>query len=376
MTNLDLATPLLPLPAEIASRFVAQVNGLRMHVLEAGDPAAPCIVLLHGFPELAFSWREVMPTLAGAGFYVVAPDQRGFGRTTGADTRYDADLTAFRQINLVTDVLALVSAMGVRRVAALVGHDFGSVVAAWAALIRPDVFERVVLMSAPFGGAPGLAAVGTGAADLDSALAALTPPRRHYTHFFGLPNANADMLGAPQGLAAFLRGYFHVKSGDFAGNDPFPLGAATPQAFAALPSYYVMPREAGMAEVVAATMPPQSQINACRWMTDEDLAIYAADFARTGFQGGLNWYRAAADPALRVFSGRAIEVPAAFIAGARDWGVRQSPGSFEAMTDQACARLLVSELIPSAGHWVQQEAGGQVSCHILDFLRECGAATD
>jgi pimeloyl-ACP methyl ester carboxylesterase len=179
----DAIAPLapLPLPGDIRSRFVDEVNGLRMHVLEAGDPADPAIVLLHGFPELAFSWRAVMPVLAAAGYYVVAPDQRGFGRTTGWDDRYDADLGSFRQLNLVTDLLALLSAMKIARIATLVGHDFGSVVAAWAALIRPDVFAAVVLMSAPFAGPPAIAARASTAGNLDAALAALDPPRRHYT---------------------------------------------------------------------------------------------------------------------------------------------------------------------------------------------------
>src|SRR4249919_2992838 len=144
--------PALPLPTAIRSRVVDGVNGLGMHFLEAGDPARPCLLLLHGFPELAFSWRAVMPALAEAGYYVVAPDQRGFGRTSGWDDRYDGDLASFRQLNLATDLLALLAALGIPRVEALVGHDFGSVVAAWAALIRPDVFGSVVLMSAPFAG--------------------------------------------------------------------------------------------------------------------------------------------------------------------------------------------------------------------------------
>ena len=353
--------PPLPLPPDIRTRFVDQVSGLRMHVLEAGDPASPAIVLLHGFPELAFSWRAVMPALAAAGYYVIAPDQRGFGRTTGWDDRYEADLTPFRQMGLVTDVLALLSALNITRVAALVGHDFGSVTAAWAALIRPDVFPAVVLMSAPFAGPPSISARAAAPGDFDAALAGLDPPRRHYTHFFGLPHANADMLDPPQGLSAFLRGYFHVKSGDFAGNAPVSLGVSSPEAFGRLPTYYVMRREQGMAETVAATAPTPSEVQSCRWLSEEDLAVYAAEFGRTGFQGGLNWYRAAADPTLRLFSGQQIDVPAAFIAGARDWGVRQSPGAFEAMSARACSRLTMCELIPGAGHWVQQEASKSVS---------------
>ncbi len=369
------ALPPLPLPAGIRSRRVRQANGLEMQVLEAGRPDDPCIVLLHGFPELAYSWRAVMPALAGAGFHVVAPDQRGFGRTTGWDDRYDGDLASFRQLNLVTDLLALLAAMSIPRVAALVGHDFGSVVAAWAALIRPDVFPAVVLMSAPFAGPPALVVREAPAFDLDQALAGLSPPRRHYTRFFGTPGANADMRDAPQGLAAFLRAYFHAKSGDFAANAPFPLGAPSPEAFSRLPAYYVMQRDKGMAETVTAMAPSPAEALACRCLTEEDLAVYTQEFARTGFQGGLNWYRMAADPALRLFSGRTIDVPAAFIAGARDWGVYQSPGAFEAMATRACRRFTASTLIPGAGHWVQQEAPEATSSAILAFVAASSPAT-
>ena len=114
------------------------------------------MLLLHGFPELAFSWRKVMPVLAEAGYHVIAPDQRGYGRTTGWDPDYDGDLASFRLPNLVRDALGLVSAFGYRSVDAVIGHDFGSSVAAWCALIRPDVFRSVVMMSAPFGGPPSL----------------------------------------------------------------------------------------------------------------------------------------------------------------------------------------------------------------------------
>ncbi|MEE8501703.1 MAG: alpha/beta fold hydrolase, partial [Kiloniellales bacterium] len=144
------------LPAGMRSRFVPGVNGLRMHILEAGfEPLGrPCVLLLHGFPELAYSWRKIMVPLAAAGFHVVAPDQRGYGRTTGWDPDYDGDLASFHILNLVRDVLALVSALGYRSVAGVVGHDFGSPVAAYCALIRPDVFGSVALMSAPFDGPP------------------------------------------------------------------------------------------------------------------------------------------------------------------------------------------------------------------------------
>ena len=144
------------LPAGVRSRFVEGVNGLRMHVLEAGEPGRPMLLLLHGFPELAYSWRKVIGPLAGLGYYVVAPDQRGYGRTTGWDADFDGDLFSYRKLNLVRDALALVNALGYREVEAVIGHDFGSTVAGWAAVVRPDVFRRAVMMSASFSGAPQL----------------------------------------------------------------------------------------------------------------------------------------------------------------------------------------------------------------------------
>ncbi|MGB7035336.1 MAG: alpha/beta fold hydrolase, partial [Xanthobacteraceae bacterium] len=124
------------LPSGIRSRMIADVNGLTAHILEAGYETSgrPALLLLHGFPELAYSWRKVMLPLASAGYCVIAPDQRGYGRTTGWDGSYDADPDPFRMLNMVRDATALVFALGYRDVAAVIGHDAGSPVAAWSAL--------------------------------------------------------------------------------------------------------------------------------------------------------------------------------------------------------------------------------------------------
>jgi pimeloyl-ACP methyl ester carboxylesterase len=129
-----------------------------MHVLEAGsgNDGRPCVVLRHGFPELGYSWRKVMPALASAGFHVVAPDLRGYGRTSGGGLAYDDDASDFLFLNEVRDILGLVFGIGYRSVAALVGHDWGSPIAARCALVRQDVFRSVVLMSGPFAGPPAL----------------------------------------------------------------------------------------------------------------------------------------------------------------------------------------------------------------------------
>ncbi len=375
------------LPEGIRSGIVEGVNGLRMHVLEAGfdPPGRPRLLLLHGFPELAYSWRKVMGPLAAAGFHVIAPDQRGYGRTTGWDPDYDGDLASFRILNLVRDVVALLSALGHRSVAAVVGHDFGSPVAAYCALARPDVFPAVALMSAPFKGPPafpfgGAARDGAGdladdaptATDIDAALAALPRPRKHYQRHYGTRGADAEMRDCPQGLAGFLRAYFHCKSGDWAGNRPFRLRDWSAEELAQMPGYYIMDLEAGMAETVAAYAPSDQEVAACGWLTEAELQVYAQEFARTGFQGGLQWYRCIFDAGqlqeLRLYSGRSIEVPACFIAGASDWGVYQQPGALEAMREVACSRMRGVDLVPGAGHWVQQERPAAVAELLLRFL--------
>ena len=190
------------------SRIVDEVNGLRMHVLEAGTPGRPCVLLLHGFPELSYSWRKVMPALAEAGFHVLAPDQRGYGRTTGWDNRYDGDLASFRMLNLVDDAVSLLSNLKIRH-AHVVGHDFGSPVAAYAALTRPDVFRSVTLMSAPFGGPPS----SLPSSEIHQDLAKLG--RKHYQWYYSTREADADMHDCRQGIADFLRAYYHFKSADW-----------------------------------------------------------------------------------------------------------------------------------------------------------------
>src|ERR1700680_1109540 len=221
--NLDPIDPTV-LPSAIRSRFVENINGLSMHVLEAGfeTKGRPCLLLLHGFPELGFSWRKVMPALAEAGYHVIAPDQRGYGRTTGWDANYDGDPASFRLLNLVRDALGLVSAFGYRSINAVVGHDFGSFVAAWCALVRPDVFRSVALMSAPFAGPPPLpfdTADRPLSAKLEDPvhreLAALPRPRKHYQWYYSTREANADMHRAAQGVHDFLRAYYHHKSADW-----------------------------------------------------------------------------------------------------------------------------------------------------------------
>ncbi|RZN32473.1 alpha/beta hydrolase [Bradyrhizobium sp. Leo121] len=374
--------PDIPLPSGIRSRYVDDINGLRMHVLEAGfeTKGRPCLLLLHGFPELAFSWRKVMPVLAEAGYHVIAPDQRGYGRTTGWDGDYDGDLASFRLTNLVRDSLGLVSAFGYKSVDAVIGHDFGSSVAAWCALIRPDVFRAVTMMSAPFGGPPSLP-FNTADAPAKPAvedpvhreLAALPRPRKNYQWYYSTREANPDMHRAPQGVHDFLRAYYHHKSADWKGNKPYPLASWSAGELAKLPTYYIMDLAEGMAATVAKEMPSAAEIAANQWLPDHELAFYSAEYERNGFQGGLQWYRCGTSgafvPELQTWSGRTIDVPSCFISGKQDWGTYQRPGVFEAMQSKACSKMIGCHLVDGAGHWVQQEQPAEVSRLLLAFLR-------
>ena len=261
------------LPAGIRARFVSGINGLRMHILEAGSaaPGRPVVLLLHGFPELAYSWRKIMPTLAAAGFHVVAPDQRWYGRTTGWSANYDDDLRPFRLLNAVRDALGLVAALGYRSVASVVGHDFGASIAAWCALVRPDVFQSVTLMSAPFPGPPDLPfdterhpPEVPASPTIHEALAALPRPRKHYQWWYSTRSANAQMWHCRQGVHDFLRAYFHHKSADWKDNRPHRLAAWSAEELAKMPTYYIMDLADDMPTAVAKEMPSPQEIAACR----------------------------------------------------------------------------------------------------------------
>jgi pimeloyl-ACP methyl ester carboxylesterase len=372
----------VPLPTGIRSRFVKNNNGLNMHLLEAGfeQKNRPRVLLLHGFPELAYSWRKIMPQLADAGYYVIAPDQRGYGRTTGWDADYDGDLKPFGSLNLVRDIVGLLSAMGYRSVDAVFGHDAGSFVAAWCALIRPDIFQSVAMMSAPFSGVPAMP-FGTAdsndtapatSPDIHEEMAALTPPRKHYQWYYSTRPANSDMVDCPQGVHDFIRAYYHHKSADWKQNKPFPLASWSAGELAKMPTYYIMQLDSNMAETAAEEMPSAAEIAACAWLPDNELRVYSGEYSRNGFQGGLQWYRCMTSglntSELRLFSGRTIDVPSYFIAGKSDWGIYQKPGSIEAMQNEACTQMRGCHLIDGAGQWVQQEQPEQVSKLLLEFL--------
>jgi pimeloyl-ACP methyl ester carboxylesterase len=371
--------------------MIHAVNGLDVHILEAGFEilGRPLALLLHGFPDLAYGWRHLIPILADAGYHVVAPDQRGFGRTTGWVNGYDAQLEPFSILNMTRDALALVSALGYRRTTMLVGHDLGSPVAAYCALARPDVFPSVVLMSAPFPGPPALpfntaeseassVQPNTDAQKLAAALAALDPPREYYAQYLSAREANGDMWHPAQGLHAFLRTFFYVKSADWPGNNPHPLKARTATELAKMPAYYVMDLGKTMPENVAPFQPSVAEVLACKWLTEPELGVYTEEYGRTGFQGALQAYRVYSDPdlnaELNLFSGKTIDVPSLFIGGRSDWGTYSAPGALDLMSTKSTTRMGGIELIDGAGHWIQQEQPGRLGTLLLAFIKEVDGA--
>ncbi|KAF8879642.1 alpha/beta-hydrolase [Gymnopilus junonius] len=382
------------LPSGITSRIIA-VGDLDMHILEALPPTLtssskpPLLVLLHGFPELAYSWRKLMLPLSLNGYAVVAPDLRGFGLTKDRTRQskgkivFEEDLAPYRMLNIATDVVGLVYALGYTSVEAVIGHDFGSSIAAHCALIRPDLFGSVVLMSAPFTGPPQLNNFGgidskTFLRQLDEGLRTLNPPRKHYMVHLSTPSADEELRHPPQGLSTFLRTFYHVKSADWkANNAAGPLGSSfSPSVLAVMPYYYIMPRDQTMAECLASEAPSAEEVARNTWLTEEELRVYVSQYEEAGFQGGLNLYRCASESTrwskdLNVFVGKQIEIPAMFIAGAQDWGVFQSPGAAELMRTKACSHMKEEDfiLINGAGHWVQQEQPKEVVKYLLVFLK-------
>jgi len=371
---------------------------------------------------LAYSWRNLILPLAEAGYHVVAPDQRGYGRTTpvsrpdAGPVGFDEDPGPYRVFNVVRDVIALVHAVGYSSVHAIVGHDAGSTVAGYCALVRPDMFERVVLMSAPFTGPPSYAMPGwpkkQTLADmipvLREGLAGLQPRRKHYALYFSTAEANADMhtgMESREHLRAFLRAYYRAKSAEGGGGgnsnskedgsyprDLAPGGLSAPgmmivRALAELPEYYVMRMDRTMPETVLHSAPAAGGTASGNagaglgWLPDQELGVYVEEFWRTGFQGGLNWYRCATggggggDEEMLMFSRMRVRVPAMYIAGEWDWGTWQMPGAVGRMRE-VCTRMGPAGegfvIVEGAGHWVQQEQPAVVLGYLLGFFKTEG----
>ena len=365
---------------KIRSNVIKNINGLDIHFLESGEKTekSELIVLLHGFPELSFSWRKILPVLSDNGYHVIAPDQRGFGSTIGSDLSYTSNLANFSQINLATDIYVLVKKLGYDKVRCIVGHDSGVGPASWSSLIRPDVFTSLITMSGPFTGPPTLIDNSkddyiSETDEIDKDLAQLNIPRKHYQSYYRTESANNDIMNCKQGLKSFIRAYYHYKSADWKNNNPFELSSWNSHELSKMPTYYIMNKDQNMAETVNDHMPSDDEISDCRWLTENEIEVYVKEYSKTTFQGGLNWYRSGVDyeniQKLSLFSDFKIDVPSLFISGQNDWGIYQKPGALDKMSS-VMSKFKGVQLVENAGHWVQQENPEKVNKLIIEFLSE------
>lgn len=395
----SLSLPTLPLPADIRQRYVDLVNdptcGLRFFILEAGDPAHPLVLLFHGFPELAYTWRKVLQPLASQGYHVVAPDLRGYGRTTGWDTSSYAktNLDQFSQPQIILDSIALLRALGHETAACVVGHDFGAGAASSCVLARPDLFTAAVLTGHVPNGSLGLPplrgykkdpSIGGESfkfpkdPDVHTSLARRPEPLKHYQWYNSTSKAVLDYENPPQGLAEFLRGYVHLKSHVWKGNtvDMGRLTGWTADQLARMPAYYIMPLHATMPEVVKRAMKGEDFELSKAFLTDDELDVYVQEFKRTGFQGMLNWYRSSTDPRgtnsqMALFSGKKFEVPVMYFGGEADWGNYQRPGALEGLeSGRTAVDYRGTKIHKSAGHWPQTEIPHILCDDIISFLKD------
>ncbi|KAK4507237.1 hypothetical protein PRZ48_000972 [Zasmidium cellare] len=395
-SNFHRSLPSLPLPHGIDEIYVDCVNstGLVVHALSAGchqdSQDQSVLILLHGYPEIAYTWVHIMPKLASNGYCVVAPDLRGAGRTTGWDTKpySQVDLAEFSDINMVRDLVSLVYGLGYTNVTSVIGHDYGAIIAEWAALIRPDIFTSSVHMSNPFDAprtpshpAPiyndppnNTTSTTSKLEQQEAALAKLSPPRKYYQLYNSQPSAANDWnTGGALGQRAFLRGYFYTKSADWPENHPHTLNSSDATQLAMIPRYYVMYQNESMSETIQSLTRGYNTNVTQSWLPDSDLDVYISEFQRTGFQGELNWYRVLTSTAETtsnfLMAGAKIRGPVIYLSGEKDWGTYQHPGALESY-NKTCADFRGSFLIEGAGHWVQLEQPEALVERVLRFLDE------
>jgi pimeloyl-ACP methyl ester carboxylesterase len=306
-------------------------NGIRMHVAEQGT--GPIALLCHGFPETWYSWRHQLQALADAGFHAVAPDMRGYGQTDAPH-----DVASYTLLHLVGDMVGLLDALGADS-AVIAGHDWGAPVAWHSALLRPDRFRAVIGLSVPFR-PRGSVKPSTVMPQTDEAI--------FYQLYFQLPGAAEAEL--QRDVNATMRRLAYSGSGDA----PLRSGLG------------MVPRDGGFLDhtVDPASLP--------EWISAADIAVYAAEFSRTGFRGGLNWYRNIDRnwELLAPYAGAVVTVPALYIAGDRDLVVNfRGMDQLIPNLSKFVPRLTRTIMLPGCGHWTQQERPAAVNAAMLEFLK-------
>ena len=317
-------------------RHDVDASGTRIHVAEVGD--GPMVLFIHGFPESWYSWRYQLPAVAAAGYRAVAIDVRGYGSSEAP-----ADVDAYRLIDLVGDCVGVIEALGDTG-AVIVGHDWGSPIASTAALLRPEVFRAVALLSVAY-----------------------TPPNEvrptdifrmmggddtFYIEYFQEPGVAEAEIGTDP--ARWLEGMIFSASGDA----PPPL-PGEPAGFAV----------ASGGRLDDRFRYPEGPL---AWQGADDLAFYVGEFARAGFSGGLNRYRCVDHDwvDLRAWRGAPIHQPSLYIGGEKDGPTIWGAGSI-ARYPETLTGLHDSVVLPDVGHWMQQEDAAGVNALLLDFLDAC-----
>jgi pimeloyl-ACP methyl ester carboxylesterase len=317
--------------AEVNHRYV-DTNGIRMHIAEQGE--GPLVVLCHGFPELWYSWRHQLSCLAQAGYHAVAPDQRGYGRTDRPEA-----IEAYNILELTGDIVGLVDALGEER-ATIVGHDWGASVAWHCALLRPDIFRAVALLSVPY--------LRRSWADIrpTDAMRLMAGKDHFYQLYFQEPGIAEEELEADVGKT--MRMFLYSASGD-----PPP---EKRWRFLFGESEKLLD-SGGLPETLPA------------WLTEHDIDVFTGEFERTGFRGGLNWYRNLdrMRELTRFLNGAKLRQPSLFVTGEVDAVLTMYREHFDAL-EETMPNLRKKVVLPGAGHWIQQERPAAVNELLVEFL--------
>ncbi len=321
-----------------ATHRTIKTNGIQMHIAEQGS--GPLVLMCHGFPESWYSWRHQLKALAQAGYHAVAPDMRGYGQTERPDA-----IDQYTMLHLVGDMVGLLDALGAET-AVIAGHDWGAPVAWHCALLRPDRFRAVIGLSVPYRGR-GPVRPTTVMPQPDTAL--------FYQLYFQTPGiAEAEL---ERDAKSTIRRMLYAASGDA------PQGSGG--AWQAGSTVGMVDRKSGL--LGGMTNPPALPA----WLTAADLDFYAAEFDRTGFRGGLNWYRNIDRnwELLAPYSGAKVTVPALYVAGDRDLVVK-APGAEQTIANLAKTVPLLRKhiVLAGCGHWTQQERANEVNAAMIGFL--------
>jgi pimeloyl-ACP methyl ester carboxylesterase len=326
--------------SETTQRMI-ESNGIRLNIAEQGK--GPLVLLCHGFPESWYSWRHQIGALAAAGFHAVAPDMRGYGKSDAPEA-----IDQYTILHLVGDLVGLLDALEAPT-AVIVGHDWGANIAWHAARLRPDRFRAVAALSVPFRPRGPVR---------PTSVMPQTADAQFYMLYFQNPGvAEAELERDPR---ATVRNMLYGASGDGAA------ARAAAVSRGAAPSIGMVPRGGGMMQGPGAPATPPA------WLSEADIDFYAGEFKRSGFRGGLNYYRNIDRnwELTAAFADVKVTVPALYIAGDHDM-VIAAPGTAELLANlkQFVPALRNIQMLPGCGHWTQQERPGEVSSAIIDFVR-------